>query len=178
MPTTALGATMAGPSMSRQPMSEYEQAEHNNFNLSLNQILRVPYQIVMPPTEINQSISINNLPSLNDLAIRTGINTGMGTIFTQRPMAAPSPVPLTTQQLAILPLSSLYPNCSKDHLQLPIPILEDRQKYQAQYYKQGEIKMPSLMPNIIARNTYNPNPPYLMGDRGKGSYCFSSMDNK
>jgi hypothetical protein len=107
MPTTAMGATIAGSSLSRQPMSQYEQVEHNNFNLSLNQILRVPYQIVMPPTEINQSISINNLPSLNDLAIRTGINTGMGTIFTQRSMAAPSPVPLTTQQLAVSSVSHL-----------------------------------------------------------------------
>jgi hypothetical protein len=35
------------------------------------------------------------------------------------------------------------------------------------------------MPNIIARNNYAPNPSYIMGDRGgKGSYCFSNMENK
>lgn len=106
------------------------QAEANNFNFSINQFLRLPYQIVMPQTEINQSISISNLPSLNDLAIRTGINTGMGSIFApQRQMTAPSPVPLQTPQL-LLPLSSFYnTNCQKDHLQLPNPWLEDHQKY-------------------------------------------------
>jgi hypothetical protein len=103
MPTSAMGGTLQGPQMAKNPMSDYEQAEY------LNQILRLPYQIVMPPAEINQSISINNLPSLNDLAIRTGINTGMGTIFTQRSMAGPGPMPLGTPQL-ILPLSSLYSN--------------------------------------------------------------------
>jgi len=108
-----------------KPLQDYEHVEPaNNINLSLNQILGLPYQIVMPQTEINQSISINHLPSLNDLAIRTGINAGMSQIFAApRPMLAPSPVPLSSPQL-ILPLSSLYSApCTKDHMQLPIPML-------------------------------------------------------
>lgn len=165
MPTAAMG----GHQLAKNPMSDYEQAEY------LNQILRLPYQIVMPPAEINQSISINNLPSLNDLAIRTGINTGMGTIFTQRSMAAPGPMPLGTPQL-ILPLSSLYSNCTKDHLQLPIPIIEEAQKYQAGYYKQQEAKLPSMMPNIM-REDYSPNPA-MMAERARGSNWCSTMENE
>jgi len=88
---------------------EYERPEQqSNINLSLSQILGLPYQIVMPQPDINQNISFNNLPPLNDLAFRTGLNTGMNTILTsQKSMPAPSPVPITTPQL-ILPLAPLY----------------------------------------------------------------------
>jgi hypothetical protein len=108
--TTTMQPQLRNNPPSLPTLADYQQAqaEANNFNFSLNQFLRLPYQIVMPPTEINQSISISNLPSLNDLAIRTGINTGMGAIFApQRSMAAPSPVPMSNPQL-LLPLSSFY----------------------------------------------------------------------
>lgn len=130
------------------------QEPTRNINFSLNQILGLPYQIVMPQTEINQSISINNLPSLNDLAIRTGINTGMSAIFaSQRQMQPPSPVPMPTPQL-ILPLGSFYSQaCPKDHLQLPFPVLDSqpqgvcKKQMQAKkvfpYYKQTPT-IPSL----------------------------------
>lgn len=123
---------IARRNLTKSQIPEYERADaaQNNINLSLNQILGLPYHIVMPQTEINQSISINNLPSLNDLTLRTGINqslnAGMGTIIaSSRPtVTAPSPVPLTTPQL-ILPISSLCPaNYTKDHFQLPIPIID------------------------------------------------------
>ena len=69
------------PTLPKMPLPEYESRE-TNVNVSLNQILRFPYQIVVPPTaEINQSISISNLPPLNDLAIRTGINNSMSTLM-------------------------------------------------------------------------------------------------
>lgn len=130
LPTTSMAPPLARGTIQKTPEQMYVSSEMaNNMNLSLNQILGLPYQIVMPQTEINQSISINNLPSLNDLALRTGINAGlnagMGTIFASpRPVTAPSPVPLTTPQL-ILPISSLYSTNMKDHhLQLPIPILD------------------------------------------------------
>jgi hypothetical protein len=130
LPSQAMPPPNMRGNMQKPHGQEYDQQNPaNNLNLSLNQLLGLPYQIVMPQTEINQSISINNLPSLNDLALRTGINAGlnpgMGPIYgTPRPVSTPSPVPLTTPQL-ILPLSSLYStNCSKDHLQLPIPILD------------------------------------------------------
>lgn len=165
MPTSAM-QPLSSPSLPKPQMHEYEQQEHNNINLSLNHILRLPYQIVMPPTEINQSISINNLPSLNDLAIRTGINTGMSTIFTsQRPMSAPSPVPMSTSQL-ILPISSLYSSgCQKDHIQLPIPMMEDHQKYQ-NYYKPPP-KMPMMQGGMM-------RDPYMQAQ----NYCYSPMDQK
>lgn len=68
------------PTLPKMPLPEYEPRE-TNLNVSLNQILRFPYQIVVPPTaEINQSISISNLPPLNDLAIRTGINNSVSTL--------------------------------------------------------------------------------------------------
>lgn len=148
MPTSAM-QPISSPSLPKPPMQDYDQQDHNNINLSLNHILRLPYQIVMPPTEINQSISINNLPSLNDLAIRTGINTGMSTIFTsQRPMSAPSPVPMSTSQL-ILPLSSLYSSgCQKDHIQLPIPMIDDHQKQYQNCYKPPQ-KMPMMQGGMM-----------------------------
>lgn len=68
------------PTLPKMPLPEFEPRE-TNLNVSLNQILRFPYQIVVPPTaEINQSISISNLPPLNDLAIRTGINNSVSTL--------------------------------------------------------------------------------------------------
>jgi len=69
------------PILPKMPLPEYQQPE-SNLKVSLNQILNLPYQIVMPSTtEINQSISISNLPSLNDLAIRTGISNSVNTIL-------------------------------------------------------------------------------------------------
>ena len=168
---SSLHPPMQSSSMQKPQMSEYGQREPtNNINLSLNQILSLPYQIVMPQSENNQSLSINNLPSLNDLAIRTGINTGMGAIFaSQRPMQAPSPVPIQTPQL-ILPLSPFYStNCTKDHLQLPIPILETHQKQNNQYYKPVSTPtIPSLRQSNLLRDSYILNP----------SYCYQSMENK
>lgn len=169
---SSLHPPMSATSMQKPQMQEYNQREPtSNINLSLNQILSLPYQIVMPPSDNNQSISINNLPSLNDLAIRTGINTGMSTIFaSQRPMQAPSPVPITTPQF-ILPLSSFYStNCTKDHLQLPIPILETHQaKPPNQYYKpMSTPTIPSLRQSNLLRDNNMLN----------SAYCYSSMDSK
>lgn len=86
LPTAGMLPPITRTNMVKLPLPDYDHPESaNGLGLSLNQILGLPYQIVMPQTEINQSISINNLPSLNDLAIRSGINaglnTGMGTIF-------------------------------------------------------------------------------------------------
>lgn len=169
---SSLHQPMSSSSMQKPQMQEYNQREPtSNINLSLNQILSLPYQIVMPQSDNNQSISINNLPSLNDLAIRTGINTGMSTIFaSQRPMQAPSPVPISTPQF-ILPLSSFYStNCTKDHLQLPIPILETHQsKPSNQYYKPVSTPtIPSLRQSNLLRENNMLNP----------AYCYSSMENK
>eukprot|EP00343_Euplotes_focardii_P012950 CAMPEP_0205834122 /NCGR_PEP_ID=MMETSP0206-20130828/50533_1 /ASSEMBLY_ACC=CAM_ASM_000279 /TAXON_ID=36767 /ORGANISM="Euplotes focardii, Strain TN1" /LENGTH=342 /DNA_ID=CAMNT_0053140993 /DNA_START=685 /DNA_END=1713 /DNA_ORIENTATION=- len=81
-------------------LQEFEPQE-TNLNVRMNQIVRLPYQIMVPPTEINQSISISNLPSLNDLAIRTGINNSMGTIV-HKGMCYQGGSEL------ILPISSVY----------------------------------------------------------------------
>lgn len=159
--------------ITKTQIPEYEQAEaaQSNINLSLNQILGLPYHIVMPQTEINQSISINNLPSLNDLALRTGINhslnAGMGTIIASpRPtVTAPSPVPLTTPQL-ILPISSLCSaNYTKDHVQLPIPIIDreyidqinNQQKHTMHTKPQGQHSYITSYPSATVNESYVPN---------------------
>lgn len=188
LPSTAMPPPMQRTNLPKAHGQEYDQRDpSNNLNLSLNQILGLPYQIVMPQTEINQSISINNLPSLNDLALRTGINagmnTGMGTIYaTPRPVTAPSPVPLTTPQL-ILPLSSFYStNCTKDHLQLPIPILDRDYIDQINTQQQQTHSMHSKPQNQHSYLAPYPAPPVnenILGNYGYGKvfseYCTCSI---
>lgn len=84
------------------PKIQIPKYEHPEQNLKVS--LKLPYQIMMSPmAEMNQNISINNLPSLNDLAIRTGISNSLNTII-QRDLCYPRGSEL------ILPLSSLYQN--------------------------------------------------------------------
>lgn len=132
------------PTLPKMPLPEYEPRE-TNLNVSLNQIKILQfqkfkkqepqnalnssfsYQIVVPPTtEINQSISISNLPPLNDLAINNSVST-----LVHKGLCYPGGSEL------ILPISSVYP---KNYQKFPGPAQEIR----------WESKMgPNQIPNKI-----------------------------
>lgn len=79
LPTNRLVTTNKGTSM-----PEYMSQIPYNPNASLNQILGMTNQVVMPPTDYSsQTIPINNLPSLNNLAFSTVFNQGVSRVPSQ-----------------------------------------------------------------------------------------------
>lgn len=178
------------PTLPRMPLPEYEPRE-TNVNVSLNQILRLPYQIMMPPTaEINQSISISNLPSLNDLAFRTGINNSVSTLVHKG-------VCYPTGNDLILPISTIYSkNCPKYHPTTPEihweSKLEGRNPMEVpqKYYNWGQREFMQKEEPRGMNNYYNLPPPqpiptplhqnntHQRSYTGNPSFCYPSVEPK